>query len=370
MALPTKKLNAHLIFKADQLDLSKASYNSDLSSTDLDPESSSFHVTVDRLLFQKPLDMILTVLDANGFAKNFENILSCFDSLTQGLRIIALEKSPPEAPIQVKSFIPCLSFQLPSKGKVGVLLKKFYSEVESYELELAKLRGKIPQGEADKNKSREALKNELDRLKADHSSLQSKCKLLSMQLSMAMKSQASVTKALESNNIIPPQLKSVLVREIRLQERTVLLKSGRSSFFLPMALLQSLPKPGDACLLNLKDELIIDAYFYEAAGRPFVKEIAEVLHVRENSCKIRTSNRKTEVWTALNDLELQSLAKIKRGSKLIISIIDSVILKIAPLGEEQRNIWSHLVQEKQTIFQLESARQQKPEATLNIDIKE
>jgi hypothetical protein len=355
LAFGAKKTSEQLILENDQADLSKASYSPDLSFTALDEETDTFSVTVDRVHFRKPLEIVLAVLEANGYASNFENLLSCFDTMVHSVRIRAADRGNSET-VTARSFIPSLSFQLPSKSKVGFLLKKFYAEIEAYELDIARLRANDQDEAGNKKQSREQMKRDLERLQTENARLQSNVVQLTEQLAQAMKSQAHVTKALESNNIIPPQLKPVLVREISLQERTVTMKAGRSSYTIPIFFLRTMPKIGDPCFLNIKDDQIVDAYFYESPGREFHHEMAEVLHVTEESCKIRDSHRKTMIWTVKHPQEAQVFTELKRGSKVILASIDDVIVKLSLVVDQNTDRWSQFVLEKQTVFQLEMDR--------------
>jgi hypothetical protein len=355
LAFGAKKTSEQLILESDQADLSKASYSEDLSFTALDEETETFTVTVDRVHFRKPLEVVLAVLEANGFATNFENLCSCFDTMVHSVRIKTADKPQGET-VTARSFIPCLSFQLPSKNRVGFLLKKFYTEIEAYELDIARLRAGEQDEAGNKKQSREQLKRDLERLQSENVRLQSTVTQLTEQLAYAMKSQAHVTKALESNNILPPQLKPTLVKEISLQERTITLKSGRTSYTLPIFFLRSMPKIGDPCFLNIKDDQIVDAYFYENPGREFHQEMAEVLHVSEQSCKLRNSQRKTLIWTVRHPQEALVFAQLKRGSNVILSSIDDVVVKLSLVLNQDSGYWTHIVQEKQTVFQLEMDR--------------
>ncbi len=361
MAFGARKTSELLITESDQVDLSKASYAQDLTFTALDEETTTFTVTMDRIHFRKPLDIIIAVLEANGFAANFENLLSCFDTLVHGVRIKAVDKpTSSEGPHTPRSFIPCLNFQLPAKHKVGYLLKKFYADIESYEMEIARLRTGELDDSGNKKQSREQLKKELERLQTDNGRLQNSVNQLTLQLSLAMKSQAHVTKALESNNIIPPQLKPVTVREVSLQDRTVTMKAGRSTHVVPMHYLKALPKVGDPCLLNIKDDRIIDTYFYESAGREFQREMAEVLHVMDQSCKVRDSKRRTHIWTAKHESEADVLRQLQRGSKVVLYSIDDFNVKLSPVAVQKPEFWTQIVHEHSTIFQVERAMQSSP----------
>ncbi len=369
LAFGAKKTTEQLILESDQADLSKAGYAPDLSYTALDEESDTFTVTVDRVHFRQPLEVVLAVLEANGYAANFENLLSCFDTMVHSVRIRANERSSGDL-LSARSFIPCISFQLPSKNKVGFLLKKFYAEIEAYELDIARLRAGEQDEAGNKKQTREQMKRDLERLQNENARLQANIARLTEQLAHAMKSQAHVTKALESNNIIPPQLKPVLVREISLQERTITLKAGRTSYVLPIFFLQTMPKIGDPCFLNIKDDQIIDAYFYENPGVEFQKDMAEVLHVEGDSCKLRDSQRQIHIWTVKNPQEAEVFTRLRRGSKVILSSMDGVLVKLSLVVDQSTGYWTHIVQEKQTTFQLEMERKSDPDALPNFDGKD
>jgi hypothetical protein len=343
-----------VIAEKDQVDLSRASYAEELSSIAMDEAKETFHVTWDRASFRKPLEIISAVLDAHGYALNFENLIACLDSAVLGARVRLTEDE--DIPQKAKAFLPCLSFEMPSKNRVGFLLKKFYSEIEHYERELARLREGDPTTPGKGN--RDQLKREIERLQAENLQLTSKLQELTSRLAEAMRSQAHVVKALETQNIIPPQLKLGVVRELSLADRTVMLKVGRSQYVAPLAILHQIPKPGEPCLINFKDDAVIDLYCFENQGRPFHREMAEVLFVGEKSCKIRDSQRRSHVWQAQHDWEVEQLRTLNRGTKVILHSIDKVTIKISVIIDPDAELIKSSVQEKITMFQLEQMRQQ------------
>jgi hypothetical protein len=353
VVFPPKKTVECVIAEMDQVDLSRANYTAELSSIGIDEVKEHFHVTWDRASFHKPLDIISKVLDANGYALNFENLIACLDSAILGARVRVSDDE--HIPRKAKAFIPCFSFEMPKKNRIGFLLKKFYKEIEHYESELARIREGDPAHPGKAN--REHIKQEIERLQRENAQLTSRLQELTSRLAESVRSQAHVTKALEKQNIIPPGLKSGVVRDLSLVERTVTLKAGRTHYTIPLVLLLEIPKPGEPCLIKFKDDTVTNIYCYEQQGRPFHQEIGEVLFVGEKSCKIRDSHRKNILWQALNDSEIQQLRTLKRGNKVILYSIDDIAIKISLVLDPDAERIKSGVQEKIALFQLEQSRQ-------------
>ncbi len=341
----------------NQVDLSKATYSADLSSTDLDAETLRFHATMDRVVFKKPLEIVTRVLEANGYVINLENLLGCLDHFTLGAKVKLGDKFQPEQVAVPRNFMPCIQFELPNKSKKGFLLKQFYAEIESYEQEIARLQDGDGAKAGEKAKSREQLRRDIERLLADNSKLRSEVNDLTQKLSEAIKIQVTATRALESHNIIPPQLRMANVREISLRDRTLLLKSGRTNIPLPMILLQSLPEIGDPCLVHIADGKTIGAFFYHKPGRAFATEIAEVLFAGEGFCKVRDGRRKIFNLTPQNDLEQSILKNMRRGEKIMIHSIDGYMIRFEELTMPVEAHFAESVQEKIAMHQLEQVEE-------------
>jgi hypothetical protein len=351
-----KKLDEQFVIEKDQVDLSKAIYSEELSSIAIDPEAQNFQLTWDRISFRRPLELISTVLESQGFANNFENLLSCLDSMIVGVRVGLPEKTSAEGPKQAKSFLPSLSFQLPSKAKVGIILKKFYAEIESYEAELRTLREKQPSSKIKLERNQEILERENERLKAQTAELKQRVELLTGELSHAQRSQAHTAKALETGNIIPPQLKIAVVRELSLTERMLYLRVGRHNFAVPMTMLMALPKLGDSCLLQIINDEIVDVFFHESKGQPFERDLATVLYVDKNACKLRDSRRRILSWQAQNEWETQQLKQLRRGFKLITYSVNGILLRFSLVRDPKADHLQQLVQEEITIYQIEQEK--------------
>ncbi len=347
-----KNLSEEILVHDDRVDLSRANYSPELSSTNLDAETQSFHVTIDRVSFKKPVDIVTTVLNAHGFAINLENILSSLDQFVLGVKVKMPEKSPQEGRVLVRNFLPCVHLTMPNKSKVGTLLKLFYAEIQGYEQEIARLQDGELKKDGEKVKSREQLQKEIEKLSIENSRLQSKVTDLTNQLTEALKFQANANRALASQNIIPPQLRLAQVRDIIFSERSVLLRAGRTNISLPMALLEALPKPGDTCLLNVVDGTALGAFFYESRGVPFLKDMAEVLSVSSEACKVRDSQRKQHILRAQNETEKELFSSLKRGQKIILYRAEDLIIKVDGVGSTRPQEFTREVQELIALFQI------------------
>lgn len=353
MALNVKKNFEYIVVHEHQVDLTKASYAPELTSTDLDEDTGRFHATVDRVLFKKPLEIVTKVLEANGFVINLENLLAALDHFTLVTKISLNERFQAEQTPSVRHFLPCIQFELPNKSKKGSLLKQFYAEIESYELEIARLQDGDDKKPGEKAKSREQLKREFERLQMENAKLKGQVGELSQKLGDAIKSQVSVERALESHNIIPPQLRAATVREINFHDRTILLKANRTNVPVPMALLHELPAIGDACLVHIEDSATRGVFFYQKEGRAFDVEVAEVLYCGEDFCKIRNGQRRVFNLHAQNDVEKSIAARLKRGDKILLHSIDGHLIRFEDLRMPLSDRFTHRVQEQIALHQLE-----------------
>lgn len=362
MVFNAKKLSEEIVTEDEKVDLSRASYSPDLSSTDLDAETASFHVTLDRVLFKKPVDVAITVLNAHGYAINLENILSCLDQLVLGAKVKVPERGGDEGRALVKNFLPCVQMTLPSKSKIGVLLKHFYAEIQGYEAEIARLQDGELKKDGDKQKSREQLMREIEKLSAENSRLQTKLDDASAQLSEALRFQANANRALASQNIIPPQLRLAQVRELIFAERAVLLRSGRTNISLPMALLEGLPKQGESCLVNVVDGTALGAFFYESKGQAFQKDWADVLLARPEVCKIRDSQRRQHILKAQNELESELFRQLKRGQKLVLYKAGDVIIRVEGMAVARPEQFIREMREAIAVFQIAQTAEAPSEA--------
>ncbi|MFW7381127.1 MAG: hypothetical protein ACOH5I_20095 [Oligoflexus sp.] len=347
-----KNTTQKIVVQEDEIDLSKASYSPDLSSTAMDEETQTFHVTMDKITFKKPVEIITTVLDANGYALNLENILSCLDELTMGARVKLNQKTAGANCPTARDFMPCIQFQLPTKAKVGPMLQRFYSEIENYETQISRLQKNHVEKRAPKTKSPEQLQKEIEKLKADNTKLKSQVDELSSRLAQAAKFQANANKALASQNIMPPDIKMATVREISMSDRQVLVKSGRTAYQVPLTILYHLPEPGDSCLLHIQDGHVAGAFFYDGAGQRFDTDLAQILFADAKRCKLR-KQRQVHILHAKNAAEEEVFRQLKRHQNVILYSVNQVIIRVESLASAVDQKILHSLQEEIILYHLQ-----------------
>ncbi|SMF06338.1 hypothetical protein [Pseudobacteriovorax antillogorgiicola] len=320
------------IFVKDELDLSKASYAEGLSSTDFNQETEAFHVTYDRILFKSPMEIIATVLDANGYLVNLENIIACVDDLSFGVRA-QLKKSGAQYPV-AKSFIPCLQFRLPKKSKIGPILQRFYGEIEAYESRLAELQGH-PNKKGPKLKDPKELDTQLKKLEKENKDLRDEVNELKSQLGRIVKAEASANRALVNQNLMPPNIRLAKVRDVDLAERVIGLRAGRTNINFPMVLSPVVPELDDKCLVHIEQGQVLGGFFYESKGKDIDPGLGEILWVDGDTCKIRDPERRIWLINAKHDAEREMFSQMKRGDEVLLYMLEGKVVRIQTMKQAQ-----------------------------------
>lgn len=319
--------NEKILDDEDQVDLGKASLSLELSSTGFDEETQEFHVSMDRALFNNPVAIISTVLEANGFILNIENILAALDQL----KFAPLVKSGSRGSSStIKYYLPCLKFQLPSKGQVGPTLKRFYEEIQHYELAINELQQQEKAPVKGQRKS-EQHKEQIMKLEEENKLLKQEVSDLKLLLNRAVKSEATANKALASQNLLPNDIRLGIVRELNIEDRQILLKSGRTSISVPMALSPILPNVKDKCLVHYDKGNVIGCFFYETTGILLKPILSQILAKDSQVCKVRDINRRTWCITIKNEEEAKMLSSLSRKDYLQLFIFDQQILRFSPM---------------------------------------
>lgn len=336
--MPAK--NTQLVKEVDQIDLSKANLALDLSSTDFDEESGEFHVSIDRAVFLQPLEIISKVLSAHGYELNLENLLACMDHLHIGVYARTSGKIK-SGLLTAKHYLPTLIFRLPKKAGLGFALKKFYEEVGAYESAIAAL----SDDSGPKFKPTEKpgkLQETIDELKAENASLQEELSGLQALLQKALKSEESANAALESKNLLPSNLRLAVVKDIDLEQRSIVLKSGRNQLYLPISLAEVLPVAGDRCLLKMDQGTLKACYFYETKGIKLKPLLATIIHQADGTYKLATKNRRRFLITPESETEIELLAKRKTGDQLLIYLVNEKIIALKELDSPSDNIFNQV----------------------------
>ena len=312
---------------SDECDLSRGTISEALTSSDMDPNTETFHATVDRVLFKKPVEMVMTVLEANGYTPNLENILSCLDQLIVGVKSRISSRQIATDAKQIRLYMPCLTFKMPIKGRIGPLLRKFYSEIEAYEAEVERLQGggsakKI----VDKEQSKAELRDEIKVLHAENRELRSLLDVAAKNLTESRQSFAQAERAMASGNYLPTDIRPATVKEILLNERVVALRTGRKVFHISMSTLTTVPPVGEACLVHIKGGVSGQAFFFESPGSPFRKELATVLNAENGVIKIRVHSRQRLVLDPKNEVERAAFLGLRRGDKIVLKIFEQHVV--------------------------------------------
>ncbi len=338
-----------LITRDETIDLSRATYSADLSSTGLDPESQNFHVSIDRVLFQTPVSMVQTILEAHGYVLNLENILACLDDLH--LTVLAQLQSSEATPLQGKRYLPAYQFRLPSKLHVGPLLRRFYSEIESYETALKALKDD-PKGAVRQEKKAEQNKDKLEALEKENRELKQEIKDLKLELQRATQSVAQANRALSDQNLMPAQIRLATVKEVKYEDRLIHLKIGRTALQFPLVLAVEIPEAGERCLVHIDNGVVKSAYFFEAKGKHIKPSAATVLFVKDHLCKVRDRQRRSFVLQAKNEVELALFKRLRRQDTLLLYYLGEHLLRFESLSDESELPFVDRLQEQLTQYQI------------------
>ncbi|WP_163832368.1 hypothetical protein [Spartinivicinus ruber] len=353
-----KKSNL-LITRNHEVDLSKAIYSTSLSSASIDDETQLFYITIDKVLYQHPVEVIEKVLHANGFSLNLENILACMDDFKIGTSVqLDNEFSKKGEPV---SFIHCIQFRLPQKSSVGPTLSKFYEEIESYESIIADLKdSQTSKGTFAKREDESRQK--IQALEAENRSLKMQLSLLQSQLDNAVKLVEKANKTLESQNYLPSNVLRAEVREINIEDRMVIVKSGKTTINLPLFMCDILPEPGDCCLVHVEQGNTLGCFFFNKQRRPLQPQLAKVILVKNNLCKIRDENRNTWLIQAKNPVEYNFFRTLKNGDHLLIYLLDGKPLRFESLLRPNIKSYADSVQESIQKFQIERSEKMPPQS--------
>lgn len=316
-------------------DLSKASINKDLSAVGYDSDEKFFYITLDRVLFSDPVSTIKTVLDAHGFVPNLENILSCLDSFVFGAYTRTSARGNPDASsAKIAEYFPCIRFELPQKNKIGTILQSFYDEIAKYEAKTSGEAGTAwaPNPEAKKLKD---LKEELAELKRDNRELQEQVSALTLQLHREQKSLSRASRALDSQRVLPDNVRICKVEHVDLKRRAVKVSCHRQAFDVPTHILDRVPESQARCLIIFEEgeDVPVGIIFLDNEEPANIeRRTAELLYVEGDSFKARDSKRNEFQIKAVNPTEVETIGALRRGMNVVVSISDGYVVRFAVLG--------------------------------------
>lgn len=349
-----EKEKLKVISEKETVDLSKASMSQNLSAVDFDLEGKFFYITIDRVLFSNPVTTIKTVLDANGFVPNLENILSCLDSLSFSIFAKGSGLDDKNPSTKVSEYIPCIRFELPKKNRVGDILQSFYDEISKYESKLAdkNLPAWAPDPELKKNRD---LRAEIKQLKADNDELLDQVNALSQQLNREQKSLSRASRALDSQRVLPDNAKLCRVEKVDLKRRKIKVKCQKDVMDIPTHMLDRIPEYQERCLIITEEgeNLPLGIIFFSNEDIDHLeKRTAEILYVEKNMFKARDSMRNEFQIKAVNSLETDTIKSLGRGMKVVISIVDGYVVHFSGYGSTSATQFTGRVQEQLIVYDI------------------
>jgi len=325
---------ATVISRQEDADLSKATLNPKLSAVDFDEDGKFFFMTIDRALFSNPVNTIQTVLDAHGFVPNLENMLSSLDSFRFSIHTRLRNTSRKDRqPASVEDYLPCLMFELPQKNRIGPILKSFYDEIAHYDTSAANR--KRSDWKNDKvNQTVRKLTEQVRKLKAENAELRELNDELTRQLSIEQRSLSRASRALDSQQVLPSNARLGRIESIDLKRRTAKVKCRRSVIDIPTHLLDRVPDHQARCLITFDEEN--DAplgivFFNNTELADLDHRTAELLFVDGKTFKARDSTRGEVQIKAVNASEAATIAALRRGDKVVISISDGYVVRFSVL---------------------------------------
>lgn len=339
-----------VISEGNEADLSKSSLNKNLSVVNYDPQKNLFYISLDKVLFSSPIASIKKVLDAHGYVPNLENVLSCFDSFVFAIHAKVSEQ---DNGVKVNDYLPCMSFELPRKHKVGGLLQSFYNEIAKYE--------KGETGPADLSRVLESeskvnsLNRELDKLKEENRELNKKISALTQQLLMEKQQVKLAHQASDTQEMLPGNTKLCRVEHVDLKRRLVKVKSLRKIIDIPTHMLDRVPEFKARCIITFDDEgnVPLGILFFDNKELGSIeKRVADLLFVDGDTFKARDSMRNEFQIQAVNDMEENTIRSLKRGMKVLISIADNYVVRFSVLGSTDPNQFNAAVQEQLAVYDI------------------
>ncbi len=344
-----------VVSEDNDIDLSRAEINKNLSAVDFDKNEKFFYMTVDKILFSNPTNAIRTVLEAHGYVPNLENILSCLDSFKFSAYIRAAGKpNSKESPVKVQEYLPCIQFELPQKNKIGELLQSFYDELSKYESKVSDP-NQMPWSLDPELKKNSSLKEEIRQLKEDNKELRIQVSEITYQLSQEQRSLSRASKALDSQRLLPDNAKICRVENIDLKTRKVKVKCHRKIIDVPTHMLDRVPELQARCLITFnegEDTPLGIIFFNNEELNNLEKRTAELLYVKGDTFKARDSKRNEFQIKALNSLETETIKKLSRGMKVIISISDGYVIRFSLLGDTDPQKFKCQLQEKFIVYDI------------------
>ncbi len=326
-----EKRSQNLFNDPSKVDMQKASVRLSQSIVYYDEPSQTFYATLDRLCFQSGIEIIQTVLEAQGFSQNFENMISCLETLHIGVYSESAKIQPNQDISKIKQYNHVLSFKTPSKSRSGSLISEFYEEIQKYEFELQTLREQVDKGNKNpKDKNELKAEGTLSELSKENAYLHSEIKKLRKQVNELQREE--IHSGSQAGDDVPDGVRVASVSSISRKQRVVTMKSDRQSLNVPFQAFDVLPTHGDECLVWVDGHNTYHAITLVPNKAKIVdKYIADVLSREGEQIKIRLPHRE-ELVLQFDEKLLQGC---QRGSQVIVFFRGDILYRLDTLTDAQ-----------------------------------
>ena len=313
------KDNNSVITDIRAIDIDNFTICGDYSAIGIDRQLNHFFVTYDRIMFRKLSEVIQTILEANGFTTNFENILSCLDHLCFAIKSAHNDNN-------ISDGSPCLVIKFPNKQNIGTMLGSFYKEINKYEEIIASYHA---DSLSNSRQKRQDLELQIKTLTEDNNKLQKKIDNLTAMLSQM---QSAHQQALTEKNTLPAEMCFAKITDILLDKRLIILQSRNKTHRVPLRLFDVVPNKKQLCLIVLHKEQVVKQFSFGEGIDKISPSISTTLYVKGERLKLRDDlTRRVYLFQANDDYERQQLEEITRGTKVIIYLANKQVVKITPL---------------------------------------
>ena len=323
--------NLYLALEDDDCDFSSAQFDQSLSKASFEKDVQLFWASIDYGQNKSAIALIKKILTAHGFDLNIENVLATLDSLWFG-NIVQTKADKPEPNMPARRFIPAISFYMPSKGKSGFLLDLFYQELRA--LDDKKL------GPKDKEQTK-ALKEKdqlIDKQKKELKDLTEQVKYLEHML--ARKGDQGGGGEVQQEYHKDLDIRVGTIHRIDLDQRFLLVKSGRQHFKIPFVFLRGFPKNGDWCAIRtMAKKSGVDIIFTNDDIGSFEQYLGIVVATSaQGILKIRVQQFGYWQIKPVNEYEIHLLEDTKVGQFMLLSFFEGNLIRFQKI--EQVKSWT------------------------------
>ncbi|MFK7824078.1 MAG: hypothetical protein AB8G05_07975 [Oligoflexales bacterium] len=322
--------NLYLALEDDDCDFSSAQFDQSLSKASYEKDVQLFWASIDYGQNKSAIALIKKILTAHGYDLNIENVLATLDSLWFG-NIVQTKSDRPEPNMHARRFLPAISFYMPSKGKSGFLLDLFYQELRS--LDDKKL------GPKDKEQVKVLKEKDqlIDKQKKELKDLSEQVKYLEHVLARKDGEGGGDVQQEYHKDL---DIRVGTVHRIELDQRFLLVKSGRQHFKVPFVFLRGFPKTGEPCAIRtMAKKSGVDIIFTQDDIGSFKQYLGLVVATNSQGIlKVRIQEFGYWQIKPANEYEIHLLEDLKVGQFMLLSFFEDDLIKFQKI--EQVKSWT------------------------------